>query len=204
MLLQTQSLGLAEERMETIARRWGMFLVRGIAATLFGLLTLWSPGASLVALVLLFGAYALVDGALTLAVTGFGPRPQRWGWLVFQGLMGIAGGIVTLSWPHIGAMALLWVIAAWALFTGLGAVATAIRIRRQVRGEWVLALAGLLAMAFGLLLLLFPGAGALAVVLWIGAYALVNGAVMVGFAFRLRSWGEHHPGVPAVPVSAPA
>jgi uncharacterized membrane protein HdeD (DUF308 family) len=203
MLVWTPSWGVAEERMETIARHWWMFLVRGIAAILFGLLTLWSPGASLLALVLLFGAYALVDGICTLAVTGFGPRPQRWGWLVFQGLMGIAGGVVTLTWPHIGAMALLWVMAGWALVTGVAALATAIRIRKEVRGEWVLALAGLLAVGFGALLLLFPGAGALAVVLWIGAYALVNGAVMVGFAFRLRSWG-YHSGIPSVPVSVPA
>src|SRR3954453_6249988 len=100
MLLQKRGRG---ETMEPIARRWWMFLIRGIAGILFGILTLISPRSSLLALVLLFGAYALTDGIFTLAVTAFGPRPQRWGWLIFQGLLGIAAGLVTLSWPGIGA-----------------------------------------------------------------------------------------------------
>jgi uncharacterized membrane protein HdeD (DUF308 family) len=189
--------------METIARRWWMFLIRGVAGILFGLLTLKSPGASLQALVLLFGFYALVEGVFTLAVTAIGPRLPRWGWLVFQGLMGIAAGSTTLIWPGVGAIALLWVIAAWALVTGVAAVATAIRIRRAVRGEWVLALIGVLSMAFGVLLMLFPGPGALALVLWIGAWALVSGTFMVAFALRMRAWAGH-PSIPGIPISAPA
>jgi uncharacterized membrane protein HdeD (DUF308 family) len=192
-----------EERMETVAGRWWMFLIRGIAGVLFGLLTFRSPGASLLALVLLFGAFALVDGVFTLSVTAIGPRPPRWGWLMFQGLMGIAAGITTLVWPGITAVALLWVIAAWAVVTGVAAVATAVRIRRAVRGEWVLGLVGALAVAFGVLLMVHPAAGALAMVLWIGAYALVQGLFLVAFAFRLRAWGRH-PSIPSVSVSVPA
>jgi uncharacterized membrane protein HdeD (DUF308 family) len=185
-----------------ITRRWWMFLIRGIAAILFGILTIISPRSSLVALVLVFGVFALVDGIFTLAATAFGPRPERWGWLIFHGLAGIGAGIVTLVWPGISALALLIVIAAWAVVIGVAQVAAAVRLRKQIQGEWLLGLTGVLSIVFGILLFLFPGPGALAVVLWIGAWAMVVGAFTLALAFRLRSWGRH-PARP-MPASVPA
>jgi uncharacterized membrane protein HdeD (DUF308 family) len=188
--------------MEMIARHWWIFLIRGIAGILFGILTLISPGSSLFALVILFGVYALVDGVFALAITAFGPRPHRWGALIFHGIIGIAAGIIALAWPGISALALLMVIAAWAVVTGVAAVAAAVRLRKQIQNEWLLGLTGVLSIIFGVLLFLFPGPGALAVVLWIGAWALVTGGFMLALAFRLRSWGRHPS--PSVPLSVPA
>ena len=102
--------------------------------------------------------------------------------------MGVTVGVVTLLWFEMSALALLYVIAAWALVTGGLEIAAAIRLRKVMSGEWLLVLSGIASVAFGVLLMLFPGAGALAVVLWIGAYALVSGALLIVFSFRLRSW----------------
>jgi uncharacterized membrane protein HdeD (DUF308 family) len=171
-----------------LADRWWIMAVRGVAAIVFGVLTFIWPGASLFALVLLFGAYSVVDGAFNIGA-GISMRGEpRWGWLVFGGAISIAVGVLTFLWPGITAFALLMLIAAWALVTGVAEIAAAIRLRKHVRGEWLLALSGILSIAFGVLMFLFPGTGALAVVLWIGAYAVVFGVLLLALAFRLRSW----------------
>lgn len=187
-----------------LARYWWMLTVRGVAAIVFGILTFIAPGASLFALVVLFGAYALVNGAFALAAAvSRGRAGERWGSLVVDGVVSLVFGVLTLAWPGISALALLYVIAAWAIVTGAAQVAAAIRLRKQIRGEWLLALGGVLSIAFGVLLIVAPVAGALAVVLWIGAYALVFGAVLVGLSLRLRAWERrtHRPlptgGLPA-------
>jgi uncharacterized membrane protein HdeD (DUF308 family) len=181
------------QRMDTtLAGRWWTLALRGAAAILFGVLTFLAPGRSLIALVLLFGVYAIVDGALNLAAAfnrGPGAR-QRAGWLVFHGLAGIAAGLVTFFWPGITALGLLLVIASWAVVTGAAAVFAAIRLRKEIRREWLLGLSGLLSIAFGVLLLVYPTAGALAVVLWIGAYAVMFGLLLVGLGFKLRGLEE--------------
>jgi uncharacterized membrane protein HdeD (DUF308 family) len=110
--------------------------------------------------------------------------------LIIEGIVGIAAGILTVIWPGITALALLFVIAAWALVTGGLEIAAAIRLRKVITHEWLLVLAGIASIALGIILALFPGPGALALVIWIGAYALVSGAMMIGLAFRLRSWAR--------------
>jgi uncharacterized membrane protein HdeD (DUF308 family) len=176
---------------DTLARNWWLVLLRGIAGIIFGILTFIWPEISLTALVLLFGAFAFADGVLSL-VNGIAERRanDRWWLLILQGLMGIAAGVVTVIWPGISALALLYVIAAWALVTGALEIAAAIRLRKVIEGEWLLALSGIASVLLGILLFLFPGPGALAVVLWIGAYALVSGVLLIVLAFRLRSWGR--------------
>jgi uncharacterized membrane protein HdeD (DUF308 family) len=176
---------------ETLARNWWVVLLRGIAGIIFGLLTFFAPGISLAALVLLFGAYAFADGILAI-VSAIRTRSdnQHWWVLIIEGILGIAAGILTLIWPGITALALLFLIAAWALLTGGLEIAAAIRLRKVISHEWLLVLAGIASIAFGIILALFPGPGALAVVIWIGAYALVSGAMMIGLAFRLRSWAR--------------
>ena len=171
---------------DMLARNWWLFLLRGIAGIAFGLITFFAPGISLAALVLLFGAYALADGVFAIwsAIRRHGE--DRWGVLLLQGLLGIAAAAVTLLWPGITALALLFVIAAWALVTGVLEIAVAIRLRKAITNEWLLVLSGIASVVLGVLLVLNPAVGALVVVLWIGAYALVSGALLVGLSLRLR------------------
>lgn len=179
-----------------LTRNWGWIALRGGVAILFGLLTLFYPQITLATLILLFGAYALVDG-IFMVVSAIANRhgEPRWGTLLVGGLLGIAAGIATYTWPGLTGVVLLSVIAVWAILMGVFEVAAAIRLRKQLEGEWALILAGVLSVAFGVLIVMRPGAGALAVAFWIGAYALVYGVVLLALGFRLRSWGRLHPAV---------
>jgi len=176
---------------DTLVRNWWVVLLRGLAGIIFGIITFISPGISLAALVLVFGAYALIDGLLAIiSAIRWRGEVDRWWVILLEGLAGVAAGIVTFIWPGISALALLYVIAAWALVTGVLEIAAAIRLRKIITGEWLLALIGIVSVALGVLLALFPDAGALALVISIGAYAMVTGVLLVVFAFRLRSWGR--------------
>jgi uncharacterized membrane protein HdeD (DUF308 family) len=174
-----------------LARNWWAVLLRGIAGVIFGIATFFAPEISLTALVLLFGAYALVDGALTI-VSALRNRAatERWWVLLLEGIAGVAAGGVTFFWPEITALALLYLIAAWALVTGGLEIAAAIRLRKIISREWLLILSGMASVALGVLLVLFPGPGALGLVIWIGAYALIFGALLIALSFRLRSLGR--------------
>jgi uncharacterized membrane protein HdeD (DUF308 family) len=153
----------------------------------------------------MFGAYALVDGisAITAGARA-GRRGDRWGWLVFEGIVGVAAGILTFFVPQLTAVALLFFIAFWAIITGIAEIAQAIRLRKLVKGEWMLGLAGVLSIVLGILLFASPGAGALALVWVIGIYAIIFGVLMLSLAFRLRSWARRHaPPWPAAGVPSP-
>jgi uncharacterized membrane protein HdeD (DUF308 family) len=187
------------------ASRWWTLAARGIAAILFGILTFISPGLSLFALVMLFGAWALADGVFNLVMALRTRKGERWGWLVLEGVTSILVGILTFFWPGITALSLLFLIAAWSVVTGIAELVAAVRLRKVIQGEWLLGLSGVLSIVFGLLLFAFPGAGALAVIVWIGAYSIVFGALLVALAFRLRAWARdtsHH--VPPDQAPAPA
>jgi uncharacterized membrane protein HdeD (DUF308 family) len=174
-----------------LADRWWTFVVRGIAAILFGFLTFLWPGITLTALVLLFGAYALIDGVLSIVAAVTKERGRgRWWALILQGVLGIIAAGVTAVFPGLAALALLYLIAAWALVTGAFEVAAAISLRKYLQKEWLLALGGVLSMVFGILLMMFPGAGALALILWIGAYMFVAGCLLVVLGLKLRTWGR--------------
>ena len=180
--------------MEVLGRNWGWVVLRGVVAILFGVATLLWPGITLAALVLLFGAYAFLDGLMMIASSiAYRCQDSHWLTLIGGGLFGIAAGLLTFFWPGITAVALLFVIAAWAITTGTAMIAAAIQVRKVITGEWRLVLAGLLSVAFGVVLIARPGAGALAMMLWIGAYAIATGILMIGLGFRLRSWGRMHP-----------
>jgi len=172
---------------ESLARNWWMLAVRGATAIVFGLLTLLMPGVSLAALILLFGSYALVDGIFNVVAAirrRSGESP--WWALLLEGLVSIGAGIVTFAMPGLTAIVLLYVIAAWAVVTGVLEVVAAVRLRKQITGEWWLGASGALSVIFGVLLMIWPGPGALALVMWIGAYAVVFGGLLVGLAFRIR------------------
>jgi uncharacterized membrane protein HdeD (DUF308 family) len=168
-------------------RNWWVVLLRGIAAIIFGLLAFRVPVVILSVLVLLFGIYALVDGLLSLfhALSGWSHLEHRW-LLVFEGLIGIWAGFVTLRAPGITTVALVFFIAIWALVTGVLRIIEAIRLHRETSGDFWLALSGIVSVAFAFLVMLRPTAGALAMIWVIGWYALVMGALLVVASFKLR------------------
>jgi uncharacterized membrane protein HdeD (DUF308 family) len=134
-----------------------------------------------------FGGYCLVNGILTLVAAFRRARDQaRWWALALEGVASLVAGGVTLFWPGLTSLALLYVVAAWALITGLLQIGTAIRLRKQITGEWVLIASGLMSVVFGLFLVFMPLTGALVVAWWIGAYAFAFGILLVILAFRLR------------------
>ena len=170
-------------------RGWWMLLLRGIAAILFAVLTWFNPGISLAALVILFGAYAFVDGIIAIVMAFRGRKfAGNWWVMLLAGLVGIGVGVVTFLSPGITALALLYYIAFWAIVTGLLEVMVAIRLRKEISNEWLLVLAGIASIAFGVLLAARPGAGALAVLSIIAAFAFVFGILLVVLAFRARSF----------------
>jgi uncharacterized membrane protein HdeD (DUF308 family) len=180
-----------------LADRWWGLVIRGMAAILFGVLTFAFPGLSLLALVMVWAAYTLVDGVCNLILAARGPQAdRRWGWLLFEGIASIAAGVLAVVWPDITSMALLMVIAIWAVLTGFAELAVAGRLRETLHDEWVLSASGVLAIAFGVFLLMFPGPGVLAALWTIGAYAIVSGVLLVGLGWQLHGWrrDSEHPG----------
>jgi uncharacterized membrane protein HdeD (DUF308 family) len=171
--------------------RWWTVALRGLAAILFGILSMLAPGVTLASLVLLFGVYSIVDGVLALALATT-PVQRRFA-LIARGVVSIAAGIIALMWPGITAYALLLVIACWAIISGALEVVMAIQLRKQIEGEWLLAVEGVLSIGFGVVLMIAPLAGAIVLGLWIGVYALVLGGMLIGTALRLRSYVHQHP-----------
>jgi uncharacterized membrane protein HdeD (DUF308 family) len=158
---------------------------------------MFEPGIGLVALILLFGAFSVADGVLSIVMAVSSRREEpRWWLPLAAGLLRTAVGVAAFVVPGLTALALLYLIAASAVVGGAIEIAAAIRLRKQISGEWLLALAGVLSVAFGVLVAVFPGPGALAIVLWIGAYATVVGVLLLALAFRVRRWTRAHHGVP--------
>ena len=173
----------------TLARNWWMLLLRGLAAIFFGVLVWFLPGISLALLVLFFGAFVLVDGILGVWIAISGRKEyENWWELLLWGLVDIGIGILTFIAPGATAMALVLFIAVWAIATGVLEIVVAIRLRREIKGEWLLILGGLVSVVLGILLMLQPGAGALAVVWLIGMYAIIFGVILVMLAFKTRSF----------------
>lgn len=189
-----------------LARNWWALALRGIAAIVFGVVALFWPPAAVAALVAVFGAYALVDGIFNLVhAVRAGRSGQRWGALVFEGVVSLLVGVLTLFFPAVTALALVLWVAVWCLVTGVAEIVAAIRLRKTIRGEWLLALSGILSVAFGILLFISPFIGAIAIAIWIGAYAVLFGALLVGLSLRLRSWAhQQQTQIPAGPVPRPA
>lgn len=176
---------------QLFARNWWLFLLRGIAALVFGALSLIWPGISLLTLILFFGAYALADGAFALAAAIFGRSNAklRW-WLMLVGLLGIAIGIGTFAWPGLTALTLLYFIAGWVVATGALQIIGAIELRNFIEDEWWLIADGALAVLFGIFLFIMPGAGALALIWLIALFAIAYGILMIGFAFKVKKFKE--------------
>jgi uncharacterized membrane protein HdeD (DUF308 family) len=173
-----------------LARNWWTVALRGVIAIIFGLLALFWPGITLTALVFIFGAFVLVSGVLLVIAAFRDGLTHAHGWLLLlEGIIGIAIGIMVFVWPAITALVLLYLIAAWAIVTGILEIIAAIQVRQEIENEWLLALAGTASVLFGILLIVWPIAGALAILWIIAAYAIVFGVLLLILAFRLRSWG---------------
>ncbi len=176
--------------LESLTRYWWMVALRGVVAIVFGLVALVWPGVTLLALLVLFGAYCLVDGVFAV-VAAFGPQAEgRRAWLALHGTAGIGIGVITFTWPDVTAVVLLALIAAWAVIVGILQVVAAVRLRREMRGEWLLGLGGIVSVLVGIALVVWPASGALALVLVIGAYAVVFGVVLVMLGLRLRQLAQ--------------
>ena len=170
------------------SRYWWLLVIRGLIAVLFGLAAIVWPGLTLLVLVILFGAYALVDGVIAVIVS-LQERSvfRRWWVLLVEGLVGIVIGVVTFFWPAITALVLLYLVATWAIVTGIFELAAAFSGRVPVATEWTLALAGILSVLLGVLLAALPRAGLLSLVWLIGAYAIVFGVLLIIRAFQFRA-----------------
>jgi uncharacterized membrane protein HdeD (DUF308 family) len=170
-----------------LARNWWVLALRGVLAIIFGILAIIWPGLTLLVLITLFGAYALVDGifAVIAGIASYG-KNERWWAVLLEGIAGIVLGVLTFLWPGTTALVLVYFIAAWALLTGIFEIAAAIRLRKEIEGEWMMVLSGILSIIFGLFLIVAPGAGALGLIWVIGAYAIVWGILLLILAFRLR------------------
>ncbi|HEY4937998.1 MAG: hypothetical protein JWM17_1645 [Actinobacteria bacterium] len=183
---------------------WRWIALRAVAAFIFGILALVLPGLTLATLVLIFGAFALVDGLFTLGHAVTRGRGSGWGavWMGLMGLAGIGAGIVTFFWPGITALALLYVIAAWALVTGVFEIAAAITFRKVLNHEWLLVVDGVLSLIVAGILVFAPVTGALAITWAIGFYALFSSGVLAAQAWRLRKVGSRGPAGGWAPAGA--
>jgi uncharacterized membrane protein HdeD (DUF308 family) len=173
---------------ETLVQNWWLFTLRGVLGIIFGILALIFPGPTILSLVLLFSAYMLVDGIFGIisAVRAIRRKEDRWGLLIFEGLLDIATGAVAFLWPGLTVVAFVWLIAAWAIVSGGLMTAAGFRLNIE-HGRWWLVLGGLLSLAYGVLLIITPLIGAVVFTWWLGAYALVFGVALVIFSLKLRS-----------------
>jgi uncharacterized membrane protein HdeD (DUF308 family) len=179
--------------LHALARNWPALVLRGVVALLFALLAFRMPGITIFVLVLMFGFYALIDGVLNL-VASFRTGGVKSHWpLLVEGILGIVAGIATLIWPHITAFVLVSLIGFWAIFTGVFEIVAAIRLWRAMGSEWLLLLSGIASLIFGFVVVARPLVGALAIAIWIAAYAAIFGILLIGFGLRLRAFNKRHP-----------
>jgi uncharacterized membrane protein HdeD (DUF308 family) len=173
--------------LSVLARNWWAFVARGIFAVLFGLIALFMPGVTMLSLVLVFAAYAIVDGIFAIvAAVNAAKAGERWGVFVVEGLVGIGAGVAAAAWPAITVVVFVAVIAVWALITGGLMFAAAMNVDSG-HGRWWLVLGAVASVVYGIMLVIAPAIGALVLTWWIGAYALIFGIAMLVFAFQLRA-----------------
>ncbi len=177
-----------------IARNWWALLVRGIVGIVFGILAISWPGITFAVLLALFGVYALVDGVMNIVGAVRRSRAnERWGATLLEGIVGIAAGVFVFVWPALTGVAIVFVIAAWALVTGIAEISAAIRLRKYISGEWLMALSGVISVLLGVFLFARPLIGAIAIAMAVGIYAIAFGVMEVALSFRLRSWARSFP-----------
>lgn len=177
--------------LDAMSRNWWIWVLRGVFALIFGALAIIVPGITLTVLIFMFGAYVLLDGIFGI-VAALSERSShdRWWVNLLEGIVGVIIGVLTFILPGITGLVLLYMIAFWAILTGIIELASAFRLREEISGEWLLGLSGILSIVFGILLVLSPVSGALAVAWLIGLYAIIFGGTMIALGFRLRNMDE--------------
>lgn len=176
--------------LNAMSNHWWVLVARGVFAILFGLAAIFMPGITLAALIFIFGAYVLLDGGFNIYASLMNRgRYERWWIGLIEGGIGVLAGLGAFFLPGVTGLVLLYLIAFWAVLTGVAEIAAAFELRKQIQGEWLLGISGVLSILFGVLLILSPGTGALAVAWLIGFYAMLFGVTMVALGFRVRNEG---------------
>jgi uncharacterized membrane protein HdeD (DUF308 family) len=171
-----------------LSENWWALALRGLLAVLFGFAALILPLDTLASVGRLFGAYAILEGVLVI-LTGI-RRTRYRGVLIAEGASGIVAGLVSLAWPSITALVLLYVVAIWAILSGVAEIVAAISLRREMAGEWALFLVGVLSVIFGIILAVLPGVGLLSLIWLVGLYALAVGVALIALALKVRGLGR--------------
>jgi uncharacterized membrane protein HdeD (DUF308 family) len=193
---------ISDEMSAALARNWWLIALRGVLGIVFGAIAFAFPGPTMLALVLVFCAYVLVDGVLAIAAAvRAARRHERWGLLLLEGIADIAAGVIAFLWPGLTVIVFVLFVAAWAILTGALMLAAAFRLRID-HGRWWLVLGGLASLVYGGLLVAAPVIGAVVLTWWLGAYALVFGIFLLIAGFKLRARREEHPPSAAVPNAA--
>ena len=179
----------------SLSAHWGWLIARGIAAIIFGVLAFSLPGLTVLTLAVVWGAYAIVDGAFALIYGARGGGTRRWTYVII-GLIGVIAGLVAFFWPGETAIVLVMIIGVWAFFTGIFEIVYAIQYRHAIAHPWAVGISGLLSATVGFFFAMFPGAGALSLIWVIAAYAVLYGLLMIIAALQLRRWRNAHPSAP--------
>jgi uncharacterized membrane protein HdeD (DUF308 family) len=167
-----------------LSENWWVLALRGLLAVLFGFAVLVLPLGTLEAVGRLFGVYAILEGALLVLIGMRGTRYR--GAFIAEGAFGIVAGLIALTWPGVTALVLLYVVAIWAILSGVAEVIAAVALRREIEGEWVLFLVGVLSVVLGVAMAVLPGVGLLSLIWLVGLYALAVGVALIVLAFRVR------------------
>ena len=184
---------MAMPQVHSMTSNWWALALRGGVSILLGLVALTLPAVTVTALVYVFGVYAFVEGVLAVMAAIRGIREHdRWGWMLIEGIVCIVAAVAAFMMPGVGALAIVYLVAAWAIMTGALEIAAGIRLRKIIEGEWMLILVGVLAIVFGFYVASRPAAGVVLLATWIGVWAILSGIVTLMLAFRIRNWAQEH------------
>ena len=180
-------------QVSTLTSNWWALALRGAVSILLGLVAFTMPGITVTALVYVFGLYAFVEGVLAImaAIRGIHEH-DRWGWMLIEGIVCIVAAVAAFLMPGVGALAIVYLVAAWAIITGVLEIAAGIKLRKIIEGEWMLILAGVLGLVLGFYIASRPAAGVLLLATWLGIYAIFAGILTIMLAFRIRNWAHDH------------
>jgi len=184
---------MAMPQVHELTSNWWALALRGAVTILLGLVALTMPGLTVTALVYVFGVYVFVEGVLAIMAAIRGIREHdRWGWMLIEGIVCIVAAVAAFMMPGVGALAIVYLVAAWAIVTGVLEIAAGIKLRKIIEGEWMLILAGVLALVLGFYIASRPQAGVLLLATWLGVYAIFSGILLMMLAFRIRKWSHEH------------
>lgn len=184
---------MAMPQVSEMTSNWWALALRGAVSILLGLVAITMPGLTIAAIVTVFGVYAIIEGVLAIMASIRGIREHdRWGWMMVEGVVGICAGLIAFFMPGVGALAIIWLIAAWAVLTGALEIAAGFRLRKIIEGEWLLILTGVLAIVLGFFMVSRPGMGVVLLTTWLGVWAILSGITLMVLAFRIKRWANEH------------